>query len=115
MPSGVAFVFTDADKVLIFSDSGTSVRSFGYGSAFDEARVLSDSVCAFAEDTGDYIVVKCFVLTSQSTWSKKVKYTTPEGVPGFSIDPKLRNSGDVLELSVPDGSLVRFSLNGDKL
>lgn len=109
LPSGVAFVFTDDDKVLILSDSGTSARSFGYGSAFDEARVLSGSVCAFVEDLGEYIVLKCFLYSSRSVWTKKIKYEAPEG------EPSLRIADDVLEVSVPGDSFVRFSLSGDRL
>lgn len=109
LPSGIAFVFTDADKVVILSEDGTSSKAFGYGSAPDEARVLSGSACAFAEDMGDHIVLKCFLYSSQSVWTKKIKIEVTEG------DPALRFAGGALEVSAPGVSAVRFNLNGDKL
>lgn len=109
LSSGVAFVFTDGDKVVILSEGGTSSKAFGYGSAPDEARVLSGSACAFAEDMGDHIVLKCFLYSSQSAWTKKIKVEATEG------DPTLRFVGGALELSAPGVPAVRFSLNGDKL
>lgn len=113
--SGVAFAFSDSEKVIIMSEDGTSVKKFAYGSAPDEARVLSDSVCAFVEDEADFVTLKCFVFASQSIWTKKIKYTQPENVPAFSTDPSLRLVEDVLEISLPDASLARFSLEGGVL
>lgn len=109
LPSGIAFVFTDSDKVVILSEDGTSSKAFGYGSAPDEARVLSGSACAFTEDMGDHIVLKCFLYSSQSVWTKKIKIEVTEG------DPALRFVGGALEVSAPGVSAVRFNLNGDKL
>lgn len=115
LSSGVAFVFSDNEKVIIMSEDGTSVKKFDYGSAPDEARVLADSVCAFVEDDVDFVMLKCFVFASQSIWTKKIKYTQGENVSNFSTDPSLRLVGDILEVSLPDGSFARFSLEGGVL
>ena len=115
LSSGVAFVFSDNEKVIIMSEGVTSVKKFDYGSAPDEARVLADSVCAFVEDDADFVTLKCFVFASQSIWTKKIKYVQPENVPAFSNDPSLCLVGDVLEVSLPDASLARFSLEGGVL
>ncbi len=115
LSSGVAFVFSDNEKVIIMSEDGTSVKKFDYGSAPDEARVLADSVCAFVEDDADFVILKCFVFASQSIWTKKIKYAQPENVPTFSTDPSLRLVENVLEVSLPDASLARFSLEGSVL
>lgn len=115
LPSGIAFVFSDNEKVIIMSDSGTSVKNFAYGSAPDESRIIFDSACAFVEDNGEHVILKCFVFSSQSVWTKKIKYEQPEDKVAFSVDPILCFSGDVIEVVTPDGSVSHFSLGGERL
>ncbi len=113
LTSGVAFVFTDNDKVIIMSKEGNSTKVFAYGSALDEARVITDSACAYVEDYGEYALLKCFVFSTQTVWSKKIKYKMDDDSDYYSDEPVLRCSGGVLELTTPDGEGSHFSFGGD--
>lgn len=112
-PSGIAFVFTDSDKMLIMSENGVISKNFAYASADDNMRVLTDIVCAYVEDIGEFAVLKCFDFESQSVWSKKIKYSIGEDITQYSDEPALHLSGKLLEVVTPDGSVIRFSSSGE--
>lgn len=115
LPSGVGIVFTDEDKVITISESGNSTKSFAYGSAAYNERILTDDMCAYVEDCGEFVLLKCYILSSQTVWSKRIKYIFDDDGVLNSSDPTLRLTNEKLEVTISDGSVYRFSLGGDRL
>lgn len=112
LPSGVAFVFTDSDKVLIMSEAGTAAKTFAYSSAIESERVLTENLCAYVENDGECVVLKCFVFSTQSVWSKKIKYIDDDNATDEAI---LCVSGELLKVVAPDGVVSQFSFSGEKI
>lgn len=115
LPSGVALIFTYDDKIIILSEAGASVKTFAYGSAIDEERIITDAICAYIDDAGEYVLLKCFSFATLSVWSKRIKYNIDYSETLYENDPTLRVIDEALEVVAPDGSVSRFSFEGDVL
>lgn len=112
LPSGVAFAFVDSDNVIIFSESGTKSKKFGYSSASEKSRIITDELCAYADDIGDSVVLKCFLFNTQTAWSKTIKYDDSDEI---SDEPSLMYSGGMIFLIFPNGDRHAFFKDGEKV
>ena len=112
LPSGVAFAFVDSDNVIIFSESGTKSKKFGYGSAPEKSRIITDDFCAYADDIDDSVVLKCFLFDTQTSWSKTIKYDDPDEI--YDV-PSLMYSGGMIFVIFQNGDRHAFFKDGEKV
>lgn len=112
LPSGVAFAFVDSDNVIIFSESGTKSKKFGYGSAPEKSRIITDDFCAYADDIDDSVVLKCFLFDTQTSWSKTIKYDDPDEI--YDV-PSLMYSGGMIFVIFQNGDRYVFFKDGEKV
>ena len=115
LPSGVAFAFVDSDNVIIFSESGTKSKKFGYGSASEKSRIITDELCAYADDTGDSVVLKCFLFDTQTSWSKTIKYGISTDLEVIYAEPSLMYSGGMIFVIFQNGDRYAFFKDGEKV